>query len=235
MMSPSSPRAHPKRNTVKTAPTAGDPQEVNVSPTEIGLEGTPDPSEERTAASTVALPDDVPVSQTNLRLSLDSSRYWIAFLPEYANDMQRRADRWAIAAGLLAALTGLSAWADVEQSSNILLRVVVVVASLSSATCSLVPRVKNYGEMAGHARELCSQYRRVYGHLLDLWHNPKALVTPQARKVIDDFYVLAEARDRHLRYVPLQPTGRVGRDQDGLAQWPADVYRLARRRQSIPI
>ena len=49
---------------------------------------------------TIGSSDEIPISLGILQECLDSARYWIAFLPEYANAMQRRVDRWAIAAGL---------------------------------------------------------------------------------------------------------------------------------------
>jgi hypothetical protein len=178
--------------------------------------------------------DEIPISLANLRECLDSARYWIQFLPAYANAMQRRADTWAIAAGILAAIAGLSVWATVEQSTSMVARWVVVIVSFSSATCALLPRVKNYGEMAGHARELEARYGRVSGDLLDLWYDKGSLRSPEGREAIEAFDAIKAAKDANLRDLPLKPSGKVHRDEDGVALWPPDVYDLARRHQPLP-
>ena len=183
---------------------------------------------------TIGSSDEIPISLGNLQECLDSARYWIAFLPEYANAMQRRADRWAIAAGLLAAIAGLAVWATIEQSTSTWARLVVAVVSLGSAICALFPRVKNYGEMAGHARELEARYGQVSGDLLDLWDHQIALPSPAAHKIIERFDAIKAAKDANLRDVPLKPSGKVARDERGVASWPLNVYQLAKEHQQLP-
>jgi hypothetical protein len=178
--------------------------------------------------------DEIPISLSNLQECLDSARYWIAFLPEYANTMQRRADTWAIMAGLLAAFAGLSVWATIEQSTSTWARVVVAVVSVGSAVCALLPRVKNYGEMAGHARELEARYGQVSGDLLDLWDHQIALPSRAAHKAIERFDAIKAAKDANLRDLPLKPSGKVARDERGVALWPINVYQLAKERQQLP-
>jgi len=186
-------------------------------------------------SSTVPLPrtigssDEIPISLGNLQECLDSARYWIQFLPAYANSMQRRADGLAIAAGLLAALVGLSVWTTFEQSTSALARWGVVAVSLISATCALLPRVKNYGEMAGHARELQARYGQVSGDLLDLWYDQSALSSSAAHDVIKRFDAIKGAKDANLRDLPLKPAVKMTRDEHGVALWPLDVYRLAKK------
>jgi hypothetical protein len=177
--------------------------------------------------------DEIPVSLANLRECLDSARYWIQFLPAYANGMQRRADTWAIMAGILAAIAGLSVWATVEQSTSAAARWVVVGVSLASAVCALLPRVKNYAEMAGHARELEARYGQVSGSLLDLWYEKKALTSQTGHEIINRFDAIKAAKDANLRDLPLKPSGKVSRDKDGVAEWPSDVYRRAKRKQPL--
>lgn len=186
------------------------------------------------APTPLATPDDIPVSVASLQECLDSSRYWIQLLPAYANAMQRRADLLAIGAGLLAAITGLSVWTDFQQSSNPVGRWTVVAVSLLSAMLALMPRVKNYGEMAGHARELSANYGQVSGALLDLWFDQAALGTAEARNTIKRFDQIKAGKDANLRDLPLKPAGDVARDEHGVAQWPLDVYDLARRRRPLP-
>ncbi|MBK8447085.1 MAG: hypothetical protein IPL41_10525 [Micropruina sp.] len=176
---------------------------------------------------------DIPVSKANVRDCLDSARYWVLLLPAYANDKQRTADRWAIAAGLLAAVTSLTVWATLEESTSNWARAAVAIFSLATAVCALFPRVKNYGEMAGHARELSARYGQILGDLFNLWDHPSALSTPAAHEVITAFDAVKAAKDANLRDLPLKPLGTVPRDANGVALWPLNVYRIAKRGGSI--
>jgi hypothetical protein len=111
---------------------------------------------------------DVPVSPKNLEECRDSAYFWVNALPEYADRNQSRADFWSILAGVLAAITSLSIFPLLGQGSGILDKTIVSAVALLSAVSALVPRVKNYGEMAGTARVLAAQYGSVYGRLLDV-------------------------------------------------------------------
>jgi len=195
---------------------------------------SPAPAPVQPTPTQVAASDDIPVSVASLQECLDSARYWIQLLPAYANAMQRRADLLAISAGLLAAITGLSVWTDFQQSSNAVGRWTVVAVSLLSAMLALMPRVKNYGEMAGHARELSANYGQVSGALLDLWFDRSALGTAEARNTIKRFDQIKAGKDANLRDLPLKPAGDVARDEHGVAQWPLNVYDLAKRRRPLP-
>jgi hypothetical protein len=110
----------------------------------------------------------VPVCMKNLAECRDSAYFWVNALPEYADRNQSKADLWSILAGVLAAITGLSIFPVLGQGSGILVKTIVSAVALTSAVSALVPRVKNYGEMAGTARVLAAQYGSVYGRLLDV-------------------------------------------------------------------
>src|ERR1700752_2047833 len=111
---------------------------------------------------------DVPVSMERLEECRDSAYFWVNALPEYADRNQSKADFWAILAGVLAAITSLSIYPVLGPGSGMPAKTIVSVVALASAVCALVPRVKNYGEMAGTARVLAAQYGSVYGRLLDI-------------------------------------------------------------------
>ena len=69
--------------------------------------------------------------------------------------------------------------------------------------CALVPRVKNYGEMAGQARELSAVYGPVQGDLLD---GLEALIAGSADDAAlrSDIAAFQEAKAKKdmLRYLP---------------------------------
>jgi hypothetical protein len=57
-----------------------------------------------------------PISKARLRMCVDSTTYWAVELPRYANRQQDKADRWALAAGVVGAITGLSAFPTLENT-----------------------------------------------------------------------------------------------------------------------
>ena len=74
------------------------------------------------------------------------------------------------------------------------MKVVVSLVAFAAALCALVPRVKNYGELAGQARELTSRYGGVVGDLLDL-AKMEALDSDAARPVVEEFEAIKEKKD----------------------------------------
>lgn len=91
--------------------------------------------------------DPAPITKERLRICCESARYWAIHLPAYVHGQQNRADRWAIAAGLLAAITGLAIFPTAQYSNGIsAASLLVAVGAFLSATFALVPRVKNYGD-----------------------------------------------------------------------------------------
>jgi hypothetical protein len=165
-----------------------------------------------------------PVSSTSIVECLNSAKYWIAVLPEYANDMQRRADRWAITSGVFSAIAGLTVWATIDKSTRVWAQVLVAVISFASAVAALVPRVKNYGEMAGQARQLSSSYGRAEGHLVNANNWPAAERNDQVlQKVIEDFDNVKSSKDTNLRDLP----PRIPNPNND-PNWPADTYYRAR-------
>ena len=72
--------------------------------------------------------------------------------------------------------------------------------ALAAAICALVPRVKNYAEFAGQARELSSRYGGIVGDLLDL-SVANQIDQEQARIVVNEFESIKERKDA-LRGLP---------------------------------
>lgn len=138
--------------------------------------------------------NDIPVSKERVESCLRSAAFWVNALPKYADRQQRKADWWAIASGALAAFTGLAIFPVISDQSTDLQKAFVSFFAFAAAICALVPRVMNYAELAGQARELTSRYGSVVGDLLDLARaevfNPDA-----ARPVVEAFEATKEKKD----------------------------------------
>lgn len=147
---------------------------------------------------------EIPISQGRLRMCQESADYWARELPKYAGRQQSKADRWAIASGFVAALTGLSVFPTVENGGT-WQTVAVSVAAFLAAAFALVPRVKNYGEMAGKAREIATLYGPLRGELLDAYEEMcDGQGTDAARRAVIDRFQAARARKDELRYLPVR-------------------------------
>jgi hypothetical protein len=121
-------------------------------------------------------------------------------LPECADKNQKFADFWAILTGILAAVTSLSIFPVLTDNATDFEKGVIAVFAFLAAVCALVPRVMNFGEHAGQARELTTRYGHVLGDLLDI---SKAQTIPQnaARRVVNEFESIKEKKDA-LRGLP---------------------------------
>ncbi len=164
-----------------------------------------------------------PVSAKRIEVCLQSASFWVDELPRYADRQQQRADSWAIAAGILSAITSLSIWPLLEKGSDPPQLVLVSTVALLAAICALVPRVKNYAELAGQARELSSRYGSLKGDLIDL-ANTKPLDQERARVVVTEFQATKEKKDA-LRGLPDRAKGEI-RLAD-LARRVAEARRIA--------
>jgi hypothetical protein len=142
----------------------------------------------------------VPVTKERIVNCLRSASVWVGELPRYADRQQQRADFWAILAGILAALTSLAIFPVLDESATVVEKLIVSAVALAAAICALVPRVRNYAELAGQARELSSRYGGIVGDLLDLSiANP--IDQEQARLVVAEFESIKERKDT-LRGLP---------------------------------
>jgi hypothetical protein len=142
----------------------------------------------------------VPVSSERVRNCLKSATFWVNELPRYADRQQQLADSWAIAAGILAALTSLAIFPVLTDTSTDLEKAIVSAIAFLAAICALIPRVRNYAELAGQARELSSRYGAIVGDLLDL-ATADAMPQAAARAIVDEFEGIKERKDA-LRALP---------------------------------
>ena len=154
-------------------------------------------------------PHGVPVSPERIDDCLRSATFWVNELPRYADRQQQLADNWAILAGVLASLTSLAIFPVLGDNSTTLAKGIVSAVALLAAICALVPRVKNYAELAGQARELSSRYGSVTGGLVDL-ANAQAIDQEQARAIVTEFQSIKEKKDT-LRGLPDRATVEIRR------------------------
>lgn len=152
---------------------------------------------------------EVPVSKERVDTCLRSATFWVNELPKYADRQQGKADWWAIASGALASFAGLAIFPAITDTSTDLQKAFVSIFAFAAAICALVPRVMNYAELAGQARELTSRYGGVVGDLLDLAKADPFQAEP-ARPVVDAFEAIKEKKDG-LRGLPNRQAAEVER------------------------
>jgi len=141
-----------------------------------------------------------PVSRARVENCLKSATFWVNELPRYADRQQQKADTFAIGAGILAAVTSLSIFPVLDADAQWYEKAAVTIAAFLASVLALIPRIKNYAELAGQARELSSRYGGIVGDLLDL---AKADPLPDvaARAVVTEFEGIKENKD-NLRGLP---------------------------------
>jgi hypothetical protein len=173
----------------------------------------------------------VPVSKERIAVCLASATFWTRELPRYADGRQRWADAWAIAAGILAAATSLSIFPVLGDDSTDAQKWVVSIFAFAAAICALIPRIRNYGELAGSARELASRYGSLEGDLLDL-SKADPVDQDRARTIVTDFQATKEKKDA-LRGLPDRTTVELRRI-DGEKKLAAARQGLADAKKADP-
>lgn len=147
------------------------------------------------------LADEVPISAARVEICLASAEHWARTLPQFADLNQRWADFWAIATGIVGALTSLAVWPAFSDDSPAVAKVLVSLGAMATAICQLIPRVRNHAEVAGQAKEIASQYGSLVGRLTDL---REAKVPPgKGHGLLADFQTTKAKKDS-LRRVPVR-------------------------------
>lgn len=166
--------------------------------------------------------ESLPVSHDRLTTCKRSAEFWANHLDVYADRMSTKADSWSIFAGIFAALTAAAIWPVLGDTPTTEEKVIVSLGAMVSALCALVPRVMNYGERAGAARELRSGYGAILGRFTDLLDLD--LVTAnkyqaEAHRAVTDFQTLKEKKDA-LRRVGNREEIEAKRQQNWPTWWP---------------
>ena len=169
-----------------------------------GTVAAPGNEDTTTARPAAAINDDKlpPISKERLRLCYERASHWAEVLPAYACRQQFKADNWSLAAGVLAAVTGLAVFPTAD-NGGVLETTAISIAAFLAAIFALVPRVKNYGEMAGKAREVAALYGPLKGDLLDaLQELETGQGSDTSRRKVVEAYQVAKAKKDELRYLP---------------------------------
>jgi len=150
-----------------------------------------------TQAPPTAADQEAPITEARIRKCLESADHWAKHLPAYAEHHQRLSDRFTICAAIFATITGLSVWALLAASPDWRAQLFVSAFAIIAATVGIVPKVKNYAEAAGKARELTTQYGAVAGDLLDSLEaiNNKTSTDMALRRVVNDFELIKKSKD----------------------------------------
>ncbi len=188
----------PVEGAVNAAAAAVPPAGTPTTPPPSGAAGPATPG-----GAGAALPKyhAIPICMKDVESCLESAGFWVAELPRYADRNQKKADAWAIASGILAAITSLAIWPAVAENSATWATVLVSAVALAAAVCALLPRVKGYSELAGQARELAGRYGPIYGHLLNLSKAGPGFDQAAARDVVTEFETIKAKKDT-LRDLP---------------------------------
>ncbi|MEV6600163.1 hypothetical protein AB0M36_25445 [Actinoplanes sp. NPDC051346] len=143
-----------------------------------------------------------PISRNRIDECLDSAKYWAIRLPRYANEMQSRADGYAIAAAILSTITSLAIWGILTESSSWWTKALASAAALAAAAAAILPRVKNYPEAAGKARQLATQYGTIKGRLVDaqVWSSANIAEDTALRQVVEEFEAIKSGKDSLVPY-----------------------------------
>jgi hypothetical protein len=107
------------------------------------------------------------VSEKRIVECEESARFWATNLGIYAQQMRRKAEGYAIATGVLGAVTGLGVWSTLAASTAWPAVLTVSAIGLVSMILSAVTGTKRYGECAGAAATLAGRYGEVLGDLVD--------------------------------------------------------------------
>ncbi|WP_412737318.1 hypothetical protein [Krasilnikovia sp. MM14-A1259] len=116
--------------------------------------------------------------------------------------MQRRADGYAIAAAFLSTVTSLTFWGFLNVANSWWAQTIASAAAFAAAAAAIIPRVKNYSEAAGKARQLATQYGTIKGRLTDaqVWSAANVADDTALRQVVEDFEAIKSSKDALVPY-----------------------------------
>jgi hypothetical protein len=116
--------------------------------------------------------------------------------------MQRRADGYAVAAAFLSVVTSLTVWGVLTEYDSWWAKILASVAAFAAAAAAILPRVKNYAEAAGKARQLATQYGTIKGRLMDaqVWSSANVAEDTALRQVVEDFEAIKSGKDSLVPY-----------------------------------
>ena len=153
-----------------------------------------------------AMPDkgQTHISIERVRECKASAKFWTDTLGPYADDMDRRADRYALISVALSTITGLAVWSTLATSTQLPAVLAVSAVAFASAIVAAVPKTIGYADCAKAARSLSTDYGDIYGELCDA-HELLKLKDPGAQATASQAVGLFEqirARKQMLKPFP---------------------------------
>lgn len=106
-----------------------------------------------------------PTTTSHVLFLRSDAAFWASALPKYAAGMQRLADRYAIASGMLSAVTGLGIWATIAASADARVQYLVSAVAFVAAVLALVPKQMGYADCASNCFDIAATYGKVEGDL----------------------------------------------------------------------
>lgn len=98
---------------------------------------------------------------TTIEYEIHSALFWSERLGGYGSEMARRANRFALAAALLSALTGAAVWTTLSESQGVVAQLVVTAMAVASAGLAMWPSAAGYAECSKQSAALASDYGQV--------------------------------------------------------------------------
>lgn len=138
----------------------------------------------------------VPICRNRVNECIRSARFWNDALAAEAAKLQGKADTWALIAGLLGIVSGLTIWVTLVAQTTWYAQAAATAMAILAGLSALVPRIKNYGERAGQLRGLAPQYGEMIGRLLDLADViDDTRFQEKAVSIVDDFQKIKTSKD----------------------------------------
>ncbi|MGA3058452.1 MAG: hypothetical protein ABSE70_10540 [Candidatus Limnocylindrales bacterium] len=136
-------------------------------------------------------------SQDGLNESIESARFWADHMQLYSDWMQTVNDRYAIAAALISAVTGLAIWGTISHYDP-WAQLATSAMAFAAAAAAIIPKIRGYGDCALKAAPLSAEYGHSLGELENALEAvksnlPRARAT--ARQAVKDFEAVKAKKD----------------------------------------
>ena len=133
-----------------------------------------------------------PVSAARANECRASAAFWAGpdGLPAYAARMQSRSNLLAILTAVLGAISSLSVWTLLSNDPGWQAQLAVSLVALATVVTGTLGKMRNYGQAAGQAQELSSQFGHIKGALMDL---EPVLSKPEYVATVQDVVLKYEA------------------------------------------
>jgi hypothetical protein len=127
--------------------------------------------------------------------------------------MRAKADKWAIAAAILGAISSLGVWATLADSTKLWAIVIVSLVSIATTLVGSIPKIKLWAECAGAAPLIASKYGHAIGELENA-REALAAGLPEAQKLAEAARsYFAAARNEKLALKPFPSDLQAARDK----------------------